>query len=101
MTVKPATHDAYRLMHEGTQALSRVEEAGMRIDVPYLDKALRETKEQPEEIRRGILGYGRAILVKGGKDSHIRNVMDCFRFNYFDTNDAGLLMSCYDVATMG
>jgi len=37
--MKPLTKDAYRLFHEGTLALARVEAAGIHIDVDYLDKA--------------------------------------------------------------
>ena len=36
----PTIRDAYKLFHAGSAALARVEEAGIRIDVPYLKKAI-------------------------------------------------------------
>lgn len=38
MIVKATTADAYRLLHEGTLAFARTEQAGMRIDVEYCEK---------------------------------------------------------------
>lgn len=36
----PVTRDAYRLFHEGSLALSRMEHNGIRIDTDYVDKTL-------------------------------------------------------------
>lgn len=41
MIIKPATPDAYRLMHDGILALSRMEEVGIRVDVKYLKTEMR------------------------------------------------------------
>ena len=38
MITKATTADAYRLLHEGTLAFARAEQAGMRIDVEYCEK---------------------------------------------------------------
>ena len=49
------TPEAYRLLHEGTLALSEVEAAGVRVDRAYLERAIRETsdkiKESEEQLR--------------------------------------------------
>ena len=42
---------AFRLMQEGSNALSQVESNGMRIDVGYLDKTLKETAIRLKELR--------------------------------------------------
>jgi DNA polymerase-1 len=43
--VRPATNDAYRLMHEGALALTQVERAGFRLDLEYMKRAETEVKE--------------------------------------------------------
>lgn len=40
--LKPTTKEAYKLLHEGTIALSAVEADGMRIDVAHLKSAIKE-----------------------------------------------------------
>lgn len=51
----PNTPEAYQLMHEGTLCFAEMEANGMLIDVPYLDKALDETKaiirDREERVR--------------------------------------------------
>jgi DNA polymerase-1 len=46
MIIKPASPEAYRLMHDGILALSRVEEVGIKVDVPYVRKTMRDMKRQ-------------------------------------------------------
>ncbi len=41
--MKPTTKDALQLFHEGSLALARVEQNGMRIDVPKLDRTIEKT----------------------------------------------------------
>ena len=41
--MKPITHQAYKLFHEGCIALSQIENNGLCIDVEYLKRAKRET----------------------------------------------------------
>jgi DNA polymerase I-like protein with 3'-5' exonuclease and polymerase domains len=38
MKINPHTLDAYKLMHEGTLAFARAEQAGLRIDTEYVEK---------------------------------------------------------------
>lgn len=56
---------------------------------------IKSIKEEPESVRRAVLGYMNAILL-GGKDSaRAAYVMDCFKEPYFSTGVAGLTLSCY------
>jgi len=49
---------------------------------------------EPEAVRRAVLGYMRKILLK--KDNpRAYLVMTAFEKNYYDTGNAGLIMSCY------
>ena len=38
MNINPRTREAYKLFHDGILALSRAEQAGLRIDVDYIEK---------------------------------------------------------------
>lgn len=58
--------------------------------------SLKENGKEPESIRRAILGYGTAILLKNGGDDIALKVSQ-FAHNYFDTGFAGLVSSCYAV----
>jgi len=44
--LKPATPEAYDLLHRGTLALANVERNGIRIDVEYLDSAIADVGRQ-------------------------------------------------------
>jgi len=46
--------DARRLMHEGSIALSRVEENGIRIDVALLDETIRRVKDRIDDLNDGL-----------------------------------------------
>lgn len=48
--MKASTPEAFRLMMEGSQAFTDIEERGMKIDVEYLDKTIKETGEQIKQI---------------------------------------------------
>lgn len=56
---------------------------------------LSKIDEDAEGIRRQVLGYAKAILLKSD-NGKARDVMECFRDNYYDTGMNGLVMSCYD-----
>jgi len=38
ITINPRTAEAYKLLHEGTLALARAEQAGIRVDMEYIEK---------------------------------------------------------------
>lgn len=46
MIIKPSTPDAYRLMHNGILALSRVEAAGIKVDVKYIRRTMKKLGRQ-------------------------------------------------------
>jgi len=60
MTMKPASYPAYKLLHDGAIALSRVEAAGLRIDTEYLSQTQLEVTGQikilSERLRESKLG---------------------------------------------
>jgi DNA polymerase I-like protein with 3'-5' exonuclease and polymerase domains len=48
MRVNPKTLDAYMLLHSGILALSRAEQQGIRIDVPYLERKKKQLTRRIE-----------------------------------------------------
>ena len=55
-------------------------------------------KDDAEQVRRSVLGYMRAVLLKG-KNPRGYVLMTSFASNYYDTGNAGLAMSCYEAIT--
>ncbi len=55
---------------------------------------LRDIKVESEPIRRAVLGYLRAILLKRDAAKAFL-LMKHFEKNYYDTGNVGLVMSCY------
>lgn len=55
---------------------------------------LKTVDEEPETIRRIILGYFGAVVLS--KPSPIKEIqiMECFEQNYFNTGKSGLILSC-------
>lgn len=52
-------------------------------------------KDEPETIRRAILGYMNAVLLSGKDAPRAAYIMDCFKEPFFNTGPAGLTLSCY------
>lgn len=52
--MKPATPEAYELMHRGALALASLEEAGMRVDIDYLDRALVKTTQRIAALKERL-----------------------------------------------
>lgn len=50
MAYKATIADGYDLLHRGAVALSEVEANGMRIDLPYLDKAIADTADRIKNL---------------------------------------------------
>lgn len=48
--MKPITNQAYKLLHNGCEALSQVEANGIKIDTDYLNKAIHKTSKQINEM---------------------------------------------------
>ncbi len=51
---KIPTKGAYKLFHDGVLAFAQMEAAGIRIDVEYLDKAIRKTKRKIHYLEKDI-----------------------------------------------
>lgn len=52
--MRVATPEAYKLFHDGTLALANVEANGMRVDVAYLDKAIRRAERKTAELEESL-----------------------------------------------
>ncbi len=58
---------------------------------------LKNLKEDPEKIRWAVLGYARAVLLKGGdKTGQAALVIDCFKEHFYDSKAPGLAYACYE-----
>lgn len=53
--------------------------------------------EEPETIRRLVLGYASAVLLNGGVPGRCFHVLSCFESNFFDSGKAGLVRAAYEV----
>ena len=62
-------------------------------------KVLKETSnEEPETIRRIVLGYAKTILLSGSKlSSRAYLIIDVFADNFFNSGHAGLAAACYEI----
>lgn len=65
-------------------------------------KALKDVTDDPEKVRRGVLGYATAVLLNQPKDSDFRRrlwkICESFRYDFFATGRAGLVMACFECA---
>lgn len=61
---------------------------------------LANLKEEPESVRRAVLGYARSVLLKGGS-WEAYNVIVAFSNHFFDSGHAGLAAACYEVMNSG
>lgn len=60
---------------------------------------LKATEEEPERLRRGVLGYITAVAVNSGNPAlaaKCYSIGCSFEKPYYDTDRAGLFLSCYD-----
>lgn len=57
-------------------------------------KVLKTLTDDPETIRRMVLGYANSVLLGGKQEGY--NIILCFEENYFNTGKAGLTKSCYE-----
>jgi len=62
-------------------------------------KVLRNVTEDPETIRRIVLGYARTILLSGNLDKARRayDVIEAFGTHFFDSGNAGLAGACFEL----
>jgi DNA polymerase III delta prime subunit len=56
------------------------------------------TENEAETIRRGVLGYSKAVLLSGGKlANRAYLIIDSFRDPLYDSGFPGLVAYCYEV----
>lgn len=56
---------------------------------------LQKLDDDPESLRRMVLGYCSATLIKSG-NSRAAEIIEAFQFNLFDTGKAGLALACWN-----
>jgi len=59
---------------------------------------IKSTKDDPESIRRGVLGYFSNVALSG--NTNAASLMESFLENTFDTGKAGIIYACFE-ATSG
>lgn len=64
---------------------------------PNVAELLKELEDEPEALRRMILGYATQVLLGGGKGG-VRAflLIKAFEMNYYDSGKAGLVASCFE-----
>jgi len=63
---------------------------------PVVAKLIQGVAEEPESVRRAILGYVTAILLSGKDMKQAAMILDCFSDNFYDSGKAGLVKACYE-----
>jgi len=64
-----------------------------------IGKLLKELEgEDPEGLRRMMLGYMRSVLLNSGQQ-RAAFIIGVFERNFFDSGNAGLALACYEVMT--
>ena len=59
-----------------------------------ISKIIQGLDQDPESVRRAVLGYASAVLLKSG-NPQAYCVMDSFRQDFFTTGKAGLALASY------
>lgn len=61
-------------------------------------KKIKEVEDEPETVRRVILGYASNVLLGGGKMAgRAYEVIQVFRDHWYDCGKAGMVASCYEL----
>ncbi len=58
-------------------------------------KILSNLEQEPEQVRRAILGYAQAVLLKSGQDRAYL-IIEAFREPLYDIGKPGLVASCFE-----
>jgi DNA polymerase-3 subunit gamma/tau len=64
---------------------------------------LKGLKEEPETIRRNVLGYVTQVVLNGQDNAYTKRaayVLEVFSSNVYDSKMSGIVRYCYDVATL-
>lgn len=57
---------------------------------------LKLIQDDPEKVRRAVLGYMSAVLLNSG-EKRAAMIIECFADNYYNSGKAGLIFSCFSV----
>lgn len=63
---------------------------------PQIAAQLKAIDEEPESIRRAILGYANSVLLSSG-NKRAWLIIEIFRDHFFDSGRAGLTAACWDL----
>lgn len=67
-----------------------------------VSKLIKTIEEEPEQVRRMLLGYCANIVLSGGKSApRCCMIIDRFGLNFFDSGKAGLVLAAWDVVNNG
>lgn len=64
-------------------------------------KVLKENEEEPENLRRGILGFAAAVLMSGKVNPRAFQMLTAFECDFFNSGKGGLVRACYEVIVGG
>lgn len=69
-------------------------------------QVIKNLKEEPETIRRAVLGYMSAIMLnqingKKGFLNRLAAILEIFENNWYDSGRASLVKACYEVCCLG
>ena len=57
---------------------------------------LKKIDDEPETVRRIVLGYYKAVLLNSGRPIAVK-VLTAFQYDFFQSGEAGLVLACYNV----
>ncbi len=67
---------------------------------PQVAELIKSLEEEPETIRRSVLGYAGSVVLSGGKlAGRAYRILTVFEADWFASGRAGLIRSCYEVFT--
>ncbi len=61
-----------------------------------MQKILLEVEDDPEAIRRMVMGYAKAVLLKSG-NPRAAQILDFFIDNFYDSGVNGLTLACWNI----
>lgn len=64
---------------------------------PEVGYLLQKLDDEPETIRRAVLGFANKRLLEGTKPDRAYLILCCFESNFFDSGKAGLTRACFEV----
>lgn len=98
-------HQIIDIEDEQLEVLSKVDSKQQAIDLcrtmmkpnvswKSITKILKNIEDEPETVRRIMLGYMTSVALNGKTD--VIPIIDSFLDNYYDSGKAGLVMSCWE-----